>query len=59
MSNKLICPKCKTELIDAYDAMPHWDACNVNCASCKHSLIALIDEPCAECRYYDKWEGRK
>lgn len=57
MSNydKTICPNCKAEFLDVFDAAEHWDECDVHCWTCKHAAKPLIQEPCAECVNYAKW----
>jgi len=56
MSDITICPNCKAEFLDVFDAAEHWDECKVCCSTCKHSKIPLIAEPCAECKNYSKWK---
>lgn len=55
--DKTICPNCKAEFLDVFDAAEHWDECGVCCGTCVHADKPMIAEPCAECRNYTKWEG--
>ena len=57
MSNKTICPNCKAEFLDVFDAAEHWDECGVCCGTCVDAKEACISEPCLGCKNYTNWRG--
>ena len=55
--NKTICPNCKAEFLDVYDAAEHWDDCGVNCGTCVDAKEACIADQCLGCKNYTNWRG--
>ena len=50
------CPRCGKEFIDDWEMFEHENECAVSCFTCEHSKVASLQEPCASCKDWDKWE---